>query len=146
MVMRMRRFGKRARDDHDAGLGDACEALLHGSYVEHLERRQDRVPAWAWLNRLAHGTPDELRHLASWDDRRPGNARAPVWRAAQNFLAAVVLDRATAEGSGGLAALQQRSLVPLELALIAAPDAAITPAQLVSRVLALLDDHRSRSH
>ncbi len=144
----MRRFRKRAEerrtDEYEVGLADVCEAVLHGRYVEHLQRCHQPVPGWAWLNRLAHGTREELGGLAGADHVHTGSTPAPAWRAAQSFLATVVLDRA-AEGAGGLTELQCRVLVPLELALITSPGAASTPPQLVNRVLAILEDHRSRN-
>ena len=64
----MRRFRKRVderrTDEHEVGLGEVCEAVLHGRYVEHLEGCHQPVSGWAWLNRLAHGTPEELGGMA----------------------------------------------------------------------------------
>lgn len=127
------------RRDPDRELGEelvaACEAFLEGRYAEHLERRGLRVPPWAWVNLLAHGTAAELdaarRVLA--DGEGPGAA----WRAARAFLAREVLEAAQAAGTD-LADLQRRVLVPLELELMGWPAALWGPRHVVLRVLAAL--------
>jgi hypothetical protein len=40
-----------------------AEAFLGGTYAEHLISHGRRVPSWAWLNRVAHGTEADLAAL-----------------------------------------------------------------------------------
>ena len=84
-----------------------CEAFLDGSYAEHLRRAGVPVPAWAWLNLIAHGTLDELRALAT------GPVPPSVWPRARWFLAGEVVD-AVESGWCSLAGLQRDVLIPLE--------------------------------
>ena len=39
-----------------ASYDDEIEAYLAGAYVDWLLRRNQSVPAWAWVNAVAHGT------------------------------------------------------------------------------------------
>jgi hypothetical protein len=112
-----------------------CEAFLAGRYAEHLEARRLRVPAWAWVNLLAHGTVGELeaaRHVTA-DDGSP----SAQWRAARAFLAREVLEAAAAADTT-LADVQRRLLVPLELELMGWPAALWGPRHVVLRVLGVL--------
>lgn len=112
-----------------------CEAFLAGRYAEHLEARGRRVPAWAWVNLLAHGTGDELaaaRHLV-----QDGTDPRSQWRAARAFLAREVLEAAVAAGTT-LDDLQRRVLIPLELELMGWPAALWGPRHVVLRVLGVL--------
>jgi hypothetical protein len=50
----------------DAGsrLIDESETYLSGHYADWLTSQGRKVPAWAWINRLAHGCDDEIVELA----------------------------------------------------------------------------------
>jgi len=119
-----------------AGLlvGD-CEAFLTGRIAERIERRSGCVPAWAWMNLLAHGTEEELR--AECGTSRP--PWTPVWRQARSYLAGEVLDFADACGS--LSEIQLRVLAPVELALTS-PPVGYDPRKWVLTVMTALDRDR----
>jgi len=70
------------------------------------------VPAWAWLNRLAHGFAAEVRALAA-----EGASLDDHWDGAIRFLAGELVARAPDDRS--MATLQRDALVPLELAMAA---------------------------
>lgn len=117
------------------------EALLAGTYVEYLERRGQRVPPWAWINLLAHGTEAALRSAAQ--PRRAPILDVNVWRHARCYLAGEVL--AAADRTGSLRAVQARVLVPLELAhMTAHPSRRNRPGQWAAWVLAAVEVHPSR--
>lgn len=101
-----------------SGLADEIEAFLAGRYVDFLAARHRPVPAWAVVNRLAHGTRDELARVV---EGRVGPQASPpqrrvAWEEPERFLAAHLLAR-TAD-AGELLTLQLASLVPLELGLV----------------------------
>lgn len=110
----------------DSGLADEAAAYLQGRLLE--QRRATgaggQVPAWLWLNAVAHGDPVRLRELA--DVARPGTV-VTGWRTARAALAREVLDR-TGGDPGAVAALQGEVLVPLENRLGDVPE--LTPARL----------------
>ena len=87
MTMRptLRRFGGR---HGSADVGAEVEALLAGRYVGWLRRRGERVPAWAWLNGLAHGASSEVSALAV---QRHLIGRDPAWRRARRLLAGEIV-------------------------------------------------------
>lgn len=95
-----------------------CRAFLLGQYADRLESLAIAVPVWAWTNLLAHASESELRveALSSGDPGRGNNG----WHAARAYLAAEVLE--VAAQSGTLDALQEESLVPLEMDLAARAD------------------------
>lgn len=96
-----------------------CEAYLGGWYLEYLAVSAKPVPAWAWLNVVAHCDRDRLCALASAPlEARTAAARAHVaeWQLVLTLLARAVLERAPDEQS--LIAVQTTTLVPLELELI----------------------------
>jgi hypothetical protein len=51
----------RRHDPDEARLAAECEAFLAGSLAETLSDVDGRVPAWTWMNLLAHGTVADLR-------------------------------------------------------------------------------------
>jgi hypothetical protein len=115
------------------------EALLCGTYVEYLERRGRRVPPWAWINLLAHGSEDALRAAARTHRRTFLNVN--LWRHARSYLASEVLE--VARHAGSLGAVQGAALIPLELEHLAAPPSRRTrPGQWAVLVLSAIEDHR----
>lgn len=54
---------------NDDGVGTnlvaECEAFISGAYAAHLQARGQPVPAWAWINRLAHAAPADIEVLAA---------------------------------------------------------------------------------
>ena len=121
-----------------------CEAFLAGEYVERAEHASGGLPAWAWLNLLAHGSHDQLVEATArlgavdadeWRDRR--------WRNAQGYLAGELLDACNGEPAA-LRDLQRRVLVPLELDLTSAVTR-LDPAGLAKAVLDALERDAARS-
>lgn len=100
---------------------DDATAFLAGRLVEHRLATGRMVPAWAVLNKLAHAEAGELAELAApvRSDGVPepgtGEAREPVWCAAQRSLAAYLLE---GRDPKEVARIQREVLVPLELWLI----------------------------
>jgi hypothetical protein len=123
-----------------------AEAFLRGTYAEHLESHGCRVPSWARLNRVAHGTEADLSALVegehAWDGWTIGNTG---WSRIVSFLAADLLALARATDQT-VSALQRDVLIPLELDL-AREDShrRLGAAQLVSVALAALHGHPSTS-
>lgn len=75
-----------------------------------------RVPDWAWLNVLAHGSQDDIRALANGEPPWRISSDTSVWHEALSFLAEELISQATRQGRA-LAVLQRSTLVPLELEL-----------------------------
>lgn len=120
----------------DEELGRECEAFLHGHYLAWLLAEGLPVAPWAHLNRVAHGLLEELHggttaphaaeHLSSFED-------------AAAAVEAMVVARLSIEG---LAELQRRVLVPLELDLTREPT---SPRAVVEHVALVLRDDDGRS-
>jgi len=115
-----------------------CEAFLAGQYVDRAEHASGGLPAWAWLNLLAHGSHDELVEARArlgaveadeWRDRR--------WRNAQGYLAGELLDACDGEPAA-LRSLQRRVLIPLELDLTSSVSR-LDPGGLAKAVLQALE-------
>lgn len=114
------------------------EAFLNGTLAEHLVDHVQVVPAWAWMNLLAHGTETYVRAAAI-------TFVARGWPGARRFLAGELVDLLES-GHGPLETLQRTALVPLELELASLPAAARwSPAQLVEVVLAVLPERTPRA-
>ncbi len=130
----------RDRNPRSAELIGDCEAFLVGHLAEQFEGRAASVPAWAWMNLLAHGSEHDLR-----SERAVVRARqltsGDEWCAARSYLAVEVLNLAAEFGP--LADLQRSVLVPLEQRLASRPEVAgWRPRQWVGSVEAALDKHR----
>jgi hypothetical protein len=95
-----------------ARLVDECEAFLSGHLAERLST-DGPLPAWVWINLLAHASEEELRAECK---RTPRG----LWEAHRARLAGEVLDLAATSGS--LGDLQRQALIPLELDLASGPD------------------------
>jgi hypothetical protein len=109
-----------SRSWRDSGLADEVEAYLFGKTVDHLATRHRPVPAWAAVNRLAHGTRADLLRVAAGavvEDHtvHPTIENRP-WAAAERFVAGHLLALAPTEDE--LREVQATALVPLELDLI----------------------------
>jgi hypothetical protein len=128
----------RRSDPYAVALVEECEAFLSGTYVELCEARGEPVPVWAWMNLLAHGTEDQLRHAMT---QHPS---AGLWRHARGFVVGELLDRVDAQHRS-LPEFQAGVLVPLELEVLACADAKRwQPGQLVARLLDALPERRDR--
>jgi hypothetical protein len=106
-----------ARSTDEARLAGAHGDAVPSRWDEDLEKRGRRVPAWAWMNLLAHGSEHALR-LATRSRFTP-ILEVNVWHLARRYLASEVLE--VADRAGSLTSLQARVLVPLELELLVAP-------------------------
>ena len=98
-----------------AGVGEECDAFLAGEWAEHLAANGEPVPAWAWLNHVAHGPLEELRALTqtpAW-----GHASMKEWDRLQACVADTLFRRAR-QVSTDVPTLQRQVLVPLELMLL----------------------------
>lgn len=132
----------RWRRSHPAAVAliEECEAFFAGTFVELCEERATPVPAWAWMNLLAHGTEDQL---STGTTQHPSAGR---WRHARAFLAGELLDLTDA-GRLCLPEFQRDVLVRLELDVMSRPAAdRWQPGQLVSVLLDAFPDKRSREH
>lgn len=122
-----------------ASPGDELDCYLAGSYAEWLLRRHRSVPAWAWVNPLAHCT------LAELDDLRMGefpstdhDVDVSLWQQVVMFLANEVLERV--DDDDALRELQRAVLVPIELRLTDHWWYALAPIDLATIVLVALHD------
>jgi hypothetical protein len=124
-----------------------CEAFVRGQYAERLMERTERVPSWAWLNLVAHGTYDDLAS-ARGPRRVPGSMLLYThWVAARSYVISEVF-AALDSDRGPLPRLQARVLRPLESKLVAEVSSVRFPREFVGRVLQALeaDEREHRSH
>lgn len=141
---------RRHRDDQSSVpfplgvmLAEEAEAFLAGRLADHLVATGRSVPAWALLNRLAHGglplvaaccVPGE----EGW--RSHPSMGAPHWPAAERSLALRML--ASAPRPDELRHLQSRALVPLESRLIERSRAEIlSPGEVIGLASDAVDQH-----
>lgn len=106
----------------DSWIVEQCSAFLNGTYRELLERRRQVVPAWAWVNALAHGDEEEVRRCAAAPVGQD-DCESYVARLARHTLVKMRSENLT------LKEVQDTILVPLELALFARAGSA-TPEQV----------------
>jgi hypothetical protein len=135
-----RRSRRRQKD-----LVQQCESYLSGNYVEYLERRNEAVPNWAWLNLLSQGSAERIRSLAS--ERLPVGGmgmNSAAWWQAVAFLAGEILLQQ--DDDHGLDELRRSVLVPLELSGLAEGQIPKRPGELVRTVLDALDQHPRSIH
>ncbi len=99
-------------------LGLECAMFLAGEYAGYLESEGRPVPAWAWVNRLAHGTEGDLRTLAG-GPKRDGSPGGMISRIASHVLDLLESDDVS------LPDLQRRALIPLEMALGETPGSGV---------------------
>ena len=123
-----------------------CEMFLLGGYAQYLDRRDGIVPAWAWLNALAHGGLDAVANLASSSPSWQGLlAVTATWQKALSYLAQEV--RCVAEDAAALADLQASTLVPLELEWAdGIGSEPTTPSDFVGAVMGALHQHQVQDH
>lgn len=120
-----------------ATAGNEFDSYLAGSYAEWLTREHRSVPAWAWVNRLAHGTVDELDELRAGEwTPAPAPADVSLWQQVLTFLAGEVLDRVADDDE--LRELQRTVLVPVELRLADQWWYALAPIDVATIVLVAL--------
>lgn len=121
-------------------LTDEIDAFLSGSAREYLEGHHRSVPAWAWINVLAHGARADLEQAAS-QKANDGSAASLT-----SFLAVQILS-AVDHGGVGLPALQWDKFLPLELAVAErCPDFVPPDAGALARILVATIKHDLASH
>jgi hypothetical protein len=103
-----------------------AQALLDGTAGERLLVPGLRLPAWAWVNALAHRPPGQL-HAAVDMAVGPADDR---WEVAASHIA----DRLASMSPLRAAELQERVLLPWELDMLTPGGAALDPDDLVSVV------------
>lgn len=120
-------------------IGDECEAFLSGTYAELFADDDDGAPSWAQLNRLAHGSFEQIEGLTKIP---PGDANRVIdatWGFTLSRLGRQLLLRAPDPAS--LRRLQARALWPLESELISSTsELAESPGALFRLVVAALGD------
>jgi hypothetical protein len=116
-------------------VGDECEAFLSGRFALHLLSTGQLMPSWIGLNRLAHGTIEDVIAVSS---RPGGNLAVSESAQAIAYLADTVLDL-VGRDAGRLQALQRDILVPAELELAADWFRRREPSEIISTVVARLD-------
>lgn len=98
---------------------EAVVAYRSGRYVEYLAEREKPVPAWAWLNAMAHGSVVLVSSLAvagvlAYEYDQPVRA----WHRARKTMAMAVMENAGRRRCS-LADVQAEVLCGLELELAA---------------------------
>lgn len=109
---------------------EECQLFVAGRYVEYLRARNRSTPAWAHVNRLAHGSHDDLVDLSSGLADRPPRFE---WTSAIAYLAGEIL-ATVRNDEERLRGLQRQVLIPLELRLAGDWLATMRPEQLVELV------------
>lgn len=104
-------FGADSREEEVAS---ECQAFLLGRSADVLCGKRLPVGAWAWVNRVAHAGPEELRALAT--RRYRCRLRHKAWHRATSELAHELLTLAEGRPQE-LRRLQVEALLPLELEL-----------------------------
>jgi hypothetical protein len=118
------------------------EAFLSGTLVDFLVERRAPIPAWAWVNVLAHG---DLAMITARDTRRVTRRLPPrdpnVRFAAAEILLIAEVHAAVHDDPDALSALQRGALVPLEFELMArTADTPCTPTDLVRAIRVAVGD------
>jgi hypothetical protein len=127
-----------------AALAAESEAFLHGRLADQLVATGRRVPGWVMLNRLAHGTRDELAALGvaghcGW--RAHPSLGGPQWLADERALASRLIGIGTS--AEALRTLQDEVLIPLELTLIArSRSESLSPQDVIGAASRALDEDR----
>ena len=103
---------KRGSNEPDpGGVGEECEAWLAGTWAEFLADHGDPVPAWAWVNKLAHAPERVVRSMT----RLPA-VNSDEWSRLRGCVAESLLKEAVEKGAT-VTELQRSVLVPIEFAL-----------------------------
>ncbi|SRR5581483_5211648 len=119
-----------------------CERFLAGRSAEYLAGNGRPIPAWAWLNVLAHGDETRVHTIATTLRQSDTHERVTTWGQALGRLADEILECAAVVGS--VHTVQLATLVPLELRLMANREmAGLGPADLLARARAALRHHPS---
>lgn len=143
------RRGRAAADDpvqpgDDAmNVADECEAFLWGRLVEWLIDEGRPIPTWAWLNKLAHATAEEIEAVAEGEVAYSATREFDDWNQAVTVVAGDLIEQVDGDESL-LGNVQRTLLVPFELAAMQSGTSfPMTPALLVSISRAVLRRHPS---
>jgi hypothetical protein len=119
---------------------DEVDWYLDGTLPARTKVRPARLPAWAWISMLAHGSPETLASLSTPRAQEHGE---PAWEQAVAFLAGEALDVA-GRGEELVRALQRSLLIPAELHFLdqAARGWSPGPKQFAAEVHAGLEERR----
>lgn len=101
-------------------LAGECEAFLSGRSAELLRSEGKPPPPWAWLNKVAHASPAQVRALADRSGPRRRLLRRrhrQEWQGAVAAIASRLMELADGD-PGKVRGLQAAGLVPLELDLM----------------------------
>jgi hypothetical protein len=113
------------------------EAFLTGSAEEWFYTRGEDIPAWAYINKVAHADTDRLGRLAAWAPVEPTPCHG--WREAVGVLARDTI-AAGARDPRVIHRIQFDRLIGLELQLISR-SSRVAPETLVELGRASLNDH-----
>ena len=116
-------------------VADECESFLSGAYVDHLLDLDREVPPWAWINLIAHASPERIAALAR-EDTSPSSVRSDyrAWRIVIRSIAENVLAAANKTATP-IEEIQSVTLMPIEFALMANPVGPRTTLRVVEHAL-----------
>ena len=110
-----RRRSARGEARAGARLVREVEAFLSGSSEDWFFTRGQNIPAWAYVNKVAHADSDRLGQLAAWAPKESSHCHG--WREAVAILARDTIE-AGERDPRAIRRIQLDSLVSLELQLI----------------------------
>jgi hypothetical protein len=122
------------RRSNSQQVGNAAEAYLSGTCARYLQGQHKQVPTWAWINALAHCSPQGMRNIAvGLDHGLPRGFKLRRWKKVIHLLAAEMVKLAEI-GEHSIEDLQRQALVPLEDRLLQGiePHDPSTPENLAS--------------
>lgn len=125
-----------------AALSAEAEAYVAGRLADHFAETGRKVPIWSLLNRLAHGTVDEIAELLTTSASRGWRAHpsAAGWIVQERALALRLLQAAPTDDA--LRRIQSVVLVPVELEMIARNlDHPVSPDAVAFEAARALDNH-----
>ncbi|HEX4820405.1 MAG TPA: hypothetical protein VFV00_09375 [Acidimicrobiales bacterium] len=128
-----------ARPAPDVRSTNEFDAYLEGTYADWLLANGQPVPSWAWVNRVAHASLEELDAIADGQRLALEVPEVVVWEAVTTYLAKEMVARIDGDLTR-LRNLQLDVVIPVELQLAAHRWAQLAPVDLASRVLIALHD------
>jgi hypothetical protein len=133
----MFRFRRRASAPNSSTsfVADECESFLAGEYVDRLLDLDREIPAWAWVNTIAHAAPGRVAELAN-ETSMPPSMRADyrAWMTVIRAIAEDVLVAAT-DSATTVEEIQALTLMPIEFALMSNPVGPRTTLRVVEHAL-----------
>lgn len=128
-----------ASEEPDRRCDNEFDAYLAGAYAEWALQNHQSIPAWAWVNRVAHASLTDLHTMVSQSHISASSPDLVAWEHLVSFLAKEVL--ATVGGDDTwLQDLQQQVLVPVELCLAEEWWRAVAPSDLATLVTVALQN------